>query len=324
VRGVWLDGRGVALVQGLPAPAADRGPAGDEVRVRVHVAGLCSTDVALSRGYMAFRGVPGHEFVGTALDGPLSGRRVVGEINAGCGRCPRCAARDPRHCPERTVLGILGRPGAMAEELTLPRDNLLPVPDAVPDDEAVFAEPLAAALALGEAAELAPGTRALVVGDGKLGLLCAWVLSLAGCAVEVRGRHPERAPLLPPGAVYGGAPGRDAATSPWPLVVEASGDPALLAASLAAVEPRGTLVLKSTCERPALQDLAPLVVNAIRVVGSRCGRMGPALALLERRVLPLQRWIAGRYRLDDAPRAFERAASGGVLKLLVDVSSAGG
>lgn len=319
MRGVWLDTGRLELRGDLPALAIAPG----ETRVRVHCAGLCATDLALARGYLGFRGVPGHEFVGTALDGPLAGRRVVGEINAGCGRCRRCAAGDARHCPRRTVLGIVGRPGAMAEELALPAVNLIAVPDGVPDERAVFAEPLAAALALHEAAELRPGDRALVVGDGKLGLLCAWVLHLAGMRVEVRGRHPERAELLPAGARHGGrldAAGSGAAGS-WPLAVEASGDPAVLGGVLDLLEPRGTLLLKSTCERPASVDLAALVVKEIRVVGSRCGRLDGALALLERGSIPVERWIAGRCPLAEAPRAFERAAGGGVLKLLIDVSS---
>jgi threonine dehydrogenase-like Zn-dependent dehydrogenase len=318
----------------VPRPAAPPG----ECRVAVTCAGVCATDLALGRGYMDFRGVPGHEFVGRALDGPLAGRRVVGEINAGCGTCSECAGGDARHCERRTVLGILGRAGAFAEELLLPARNLLAVPDALDDEEAVFAEPLAAALAvtdaLGRASGAAPGDapgdepgdvaglRVLVAGDGRLGLLCAHALSLAGARVTVAGRHPERAALLPAGATHrtglleAGAQRADDEAR-YPAAVEATGDPAVLPRLLARVHPRGTVVLKTTSESPTPLDTSALVVNEQRLVGSRCGRLGPALEELLRRRVPVRALIHARYTLDEAPAALERAARPGVLKVLV-------
>jgi threonine dehydrogenase-like Zn-dependent dehydrogenase len=318
MRGLWLERGQVRLRDDLPRPAAP-----GECRVRVRLAGICATDLALARGYMGFAGVPGHEFVGTALDGPLAGRRVVGEINAGCGACACCAAGDARHCPHRTVLGILGRPGAFAEELALPARNLLEVPDGVPDEAAVFAEPLAAALHLVEQVPAPRGLEVLVAGDGRLGLLCAHALALAGARVTVAGRHPERAALLPRGArqqlglLEEDAPGLAPIEPIFPLAVEATGDPRSLARLLRHVEPRGTVVLKTTCEAPTPLDLAGIVVNEQTLVGSRCGRLQPALDVLARGDVPVARLIEARYPLARAEEAFAHAARRGVLKILV-------
>ncbi|MCC6406402.1 MAG: alcohol dehydrogenase catalytic domain-containing protein [Planctomycetes bacterium] len=313
MRALLVDERGVQLRDDVPAPTPEDG----EVRVRVSKVGLCSTDLALARGYMGFRGVPGHEFVGVALEGALRGRRVVGEINAACGRCPTCLAGGDRHCPRRSVLGILGRPGALAEELRLPARNLRAVPDSVGDDAAVFTEPLAAALALGEACELVPGARALVVGDGKLGLLCAHVLARAGLAVTLAGRHPERNGLT--GIAVDHVGPLERAGGGFELAVEASGDPDALPALLPRMRPRGTVVLKTTTERATSVELAPLVVDELRLVGSRCGRFEPALAALASGTIAVERLIVARYPLADAERAFEHAARRGTLKVLIEV-----
>ncbi len=300
-------------------------------RVAVSSVGVCATDLALWRGYMGFEGIPGHEFVGRALDGPLVGQRVVGEINAGCGECAVCRSGDPRHCPTRSVLGILGAPGALAEELQLPDGNLLAVPEGVTDDAAVFVEPLAAALAVAREVPHLPAGPALVVGDGRLGLLIAGCLALEGREVDLAGRHPGRERLIfgesegPAGRLrhLGAGLGDGLGTlGRYPLVVEASGKPEVLPLALAAVEPRGTLVLKSTAERPAELDLSSLVVDEIRLIGSRCGRFAPALELLETGALDPRPMIEARFGLDAAPQALERAASGGVLKVLVDITGA--
>lgn len=299
-----------------PRPAARAG----EVRVRVLLAGICATDLALRRGYMGFCGVPGHEFVGIALEGPLAGRRVVGEINASCGACSTCARCSARHCPQRTVLGILGRDGAFAEELSLPAANLHAVPASVGNRQALFSEPLAAAFEIAEQVELRADQRALVAGDGKLGLLCAHVLALHGLEVTVAGHHPERALLLPAGARHAGSLEdlRERGAQPFALAVEATGSPAGLAAVLAHLEPRGTLVLKTTCERPADLDLAGVVVNELTLVGSRCGPFEPALQALERGGIPLEGWIAATYPLEEAEAAMEHAARPGTLKVLIE------
>jgi threonine dehydrogenase-like Zn-dependent dehydrogenase len=319
---LWLERGQVRVRDDLPRPSP---PAG-ECRVRVTLAGVCATDLALARGYMGFSGVPGHEFTGIALDGPLAGRRVVGEINAGCGACPECARGDARHCPRRTVLGILGRDGAFAEELLLPARNLLAVPDGVSDEQAVFAEPLAAALHLGEQVPDPEGAPVLVAGDGRLGLLCAHALALAGARVTLVGRHPERSALLPAGAKHlVGLLESDAASGDFtpreplfPLAVEATGDPATLARLLRHVTPRGTVVLKSTCELPASVDLSGVVVNEHTLVGSRCGRLAPALDVLARGGVPVERFVQARYPLARADEALAHAGRPGTLKVLVE------
>ena len=313
MRGVWIEDGEVRLRTDLPSPE----PAPDETRVAVTRVGLCATDLALARGYMGFRGVPGHEFTGVALEGPLEGRAVVGEINAACGVCPRCRAGLERHCPERTVLGILGRPGAFAETLRMPTRNLHPLPEGLPLDRAVFAEPLAAAFEIPEQVDLAGFERRLVLGDGRLGLLCAQVLGLDGAAVDVAGRHPERLEGLS-GDLRARGPLEGLGDGPWDLVVEATGRPEALPAALARVAPRGTLVLKTTAERAIPLDLTSLVVDEITLVGSRCGPFAPALEALADGRVHVEPLIEGRYGLEAAPEAFARAASGGVLKLLVE------
>ena len=312
MRGLWIEDGEARYRTDLERPPAAAG----ETRVGVLCAGVCATDLALRRGYMSFRGVPGHEFVGRALDGPLAGERVVGEINAACGECERCRAGNERHCATRTVLGILGRGGAFAEELCLPTGNLHRVPDAVSSDAATFTEPLAAAFEIAEQLDLAAFDDAIVLGDGRLGLLCTQVLVAHGLRTTVVGRHPERAALLPgetPIVALDGAPERVS------LVVEASGDANMLAAALAHVAPRGTVVLKTTSEARAELDLAPLVVDEVRLVGSRCGPFAPALAALEAGRVDVERMVDARFSLADGARALDEAARPGVLKVLVEV-----
>lgn len=305
-------------------------PLDGETRVRLIAAGVCATDLALSRGYMDFRGVPGHEFCGVALDGPLEGRKVVGEINAGCGTCARCRGGDSRHCATRTVLGILGRPGAFAEEFRLPTRNLHAVPDTVSTDAATFTEPLAAALRIPEVLDVRAFERVLVVGDGRLGLLCARVLQAERSApgtslapVEVAGRHPERAALLGPMTPLGpaGGPGGPLSAS-YDLVVEASGRPEVLRAALECVRPEGTLVLKTTTERPVPLDLARAVVNEIRILGSRCGPFAPALEALATGRVQVEDLIQARFPLTEGVRALATAAGSSdrprALKVLIE------
>lgn len=324
MRGLWLERGRAAVVENLPRPEPLKG----ESRVAVLAAGVCATDLALARGYMNFAGVPGHEFVGRAIDGPLAGQRVVGEINAGCGSCARCLGQDPagldaRHCESRSVLGILGRAGAFAEELRLPHSNLLAVPDGVSDEAATFTEPLAAALALLETGIPVDGARTLVIGDGKLGLLCAAALASAGAVTEVCGRHPERASLLEAMgaklAAFHARPGKPPAGA-YDIVVEATGHPAVLAEAILCARPRGTVVLKTTAESPASLDLAPLVVNEVRLVGSRCGRFQPALDALAARRIDVEPLVQARYGLSDGVAALEQAGQRGILKVLVDVA----
>ncbi len=315
MRGLFLEDATLTYRDDLPEPT----PGADDTLVEVIKAGICATDVALSRGYMGFTGVPGHEFVGIARGGPLDGQRVVGDINAACGWCETCQAGDPHHCPNRTVLGILQHSGAFAERLCLPTRNLLAVPDAVSSDVATFVEPLAAAFEIGQQLDLHPGQRALVAGDGKLGLLCAWALHLAGVRVVVAGRHAERSVLLPEEVELRSGVLEGEVHTRFDLVVEATGQPDVLPHALARVRPRGILVLKTTTERPSTVDLSRLVVDEITMVGSRCGPFDSALAALAAGDVPVQKLIAARYPLVDGVAAFDAAQAAGALKILVEV-----
>jgi len=288
--------------------------------VRVALAGVCNTDLELVKGYMGFRGVLGHEFVGRVEAGPVEwlGRRVVGEINFACGGCETCAAGLPRHCPQRSVMGIQGADGAFAELVRVPVANLHAVPDAVSDARAVFVEPLAAACEVVEQVRVAPGMTCLVLGDGKLGLLVAQVLAGTGARVLCVGRHPEKLALL---ARRGIETRLAAEWTPAPrtdLVVEATGSADGFRAAVAATRPRGTLVLKSTLAEHPRVDLAPLVIHEITVVGSRCGPFEPALRALSEGSVEVDSLISARVPLARAEQALARAAEPGALKVLIE------
>ncbi len=317
MRGLFLQHGGLSYRTDLPEPDLREG----DTRVEVVQAGVCATDLALRRGYMGFAGIPGHEFVGVAMDGPLAGQRVVGDINAACGACATCGAGDPHHCPQRSVLGILGHGGAFAERLRLPARNLVAVPDSVSDDAATFVEPLAAAFEIGEQVDVAAGQSALVAGDGRLGLLCAWVLHRLGASVTVAGRHPQRAGLLPAEVSHVVDWLEDAAPPPqkFDLAVEATGSGPVLARLLPLVRPRGTLVLKTTLERPTELDLSPLVIDEIRLLGSRCGPFERAVAALAAGEIPVADLVQARFTLDQGVEALDRAAAGGVLKVMIRI-----
>ncbi len=320
MRALILDD-GLELRRDYPAPD----PAPGEALVRVCTAGICNTDLELVKGYAAFRGVLGHEFVGVvqqcASAPAWEGRRVVGEINAACGECAMCRAGQRTHCQTRSALGIRGRDGAFADLLTLPVENLHAVPDSVGDDQAVFVEPLAAALAVLDQIHVRPSERVVLLGDGKLGQLLAQVLALTGCELTVVGRHAEKLDLL-------AARGIDtyladqAATAPETLadvVVEATGTPAGYAAAQRLVRPRGKLVLKSTYHGLAQVDLTQIVVDEVRVIGSRCGPFAPALRLLALGLVSVEALIDARYSLDQGELALQRAAVKGALKVLIQV-----
>ena len=301
----------------VPRPAA----AGEAV-VRVTCSGVCNTDLELARGYMGFAGTLGHEFVGVIEepgDGPLAaGTRVVGEINAGCGACAGCCAGDPRHCPTRTVLGILGRDGAHAEYLRLPARNLVAVPDAVPDAQAVFVEPLAAACGVLERAPVAPGAAVAVIGDGKLGLLCARVLAAADHAPVVFGKHPAKlARAERTGLATALAADAPAHARRFDVAIEATGAAAGFALAVELLRPLGTLVLKSTFHGGTPIDAARLVIDELRVVGSRCGRFAPALDLLARRAVTVDDLVSDTLPLARGADALALAARPGVLKVLL-------
>jgi threonine dehydrogenase-like Zn-dependent dehydrogenase len=295
-----------------------------EALVRVRLAGVCNTDLEIVRGYAGFHGTLGHEFVGEVESAPgapeLKGKRVVGEINAGCGRCQLCRAGDARHCPARTVLGIVGRDGAFAEYLQLPTTNLVPVPDEVPDERAVFTEPLAAACAITERVRVEAETRVAVVGDGKLGLLCAQALkALTGAGVTLVGRHKAKLDIARRRGVRT-VKADDVPSSfdhAFDVTVEASGSPGGFETALRLLRPRGSLVLKSTFHGATELNAAPIVVDEIQIVGSRCGRLRPALELLRRGAVEVDSLVHEEFPLTEGVRALERAAAPGVLKVLL-------
>ena len=314
-------------------------PIGDgEAVVRVTLSGICNTDLEIARGYAGFQGTIGHEFVGVIESlsearasarapnpsepsltvGLAPGQRVVGEINAGCGVCDLCRSGDPRHCPQRTVLGIVGRDGAHAEFLKLPMVNLLPVPDEIPDEHAVFAEPLAAACGILERAVVSEDTNLAVIGDGKLGLLCAQVLATTGAAVTLIGKHQNKLQIAARRSLETiTVEQASSRTRQFDLVVEASGSSSGFQLALDVLRPRGVLVLKSTFHGGREMNAARIVVDEISVVGSRCGRFAPALELLRSNTIDVESLISEEFALADGVRAMERAAESNVLKVLL-------
>ena len=305
-------------VSDVPEPRVD-----GEAVVRVTLSGICNTDLEIARGYAGFEGTIGHEFVGVIESLPESGRlqvgqRVVGEINAGCGRCDLCRAGDARHCATRTVLGIVGRDGAHAEFLKLPAVNLLPVPDEISDQRAVFTEPLAAACGILERTSITKDTRVAVIGDGKLGLLCAQVLATTGAAVVLVGKHQGKLQIAARrGIETMTVDEAQSGAKEFDVAVEASGSATGFALALDLLRPRGVLVLKSTFHGAAEMDAARIVVDEISVVGSRCGRFGPALELLKTGVVDVESLVSEELRLIEGLQAMERAAEPGVLKVLL-------
>lgn len=297
---------------------------GQEALVRVLLSGICNTDLEIARGYAGFKGTIGHEFVGVVEEAPESsmvGQRVVGEINAGCGNCELCGVGDPRHCQTRTVLGIVGRDGAHAEFLRLPLTNLLPVPSRVADEHAVFAEPLAAACGIMERVAIKSSHRVAIIGDGKLGLLCAQAIALSGASTLLIGKHAEKLRIAERRGIETTTPKAAAKRKrEFDLVVEASGSPSGFVGALELLRPRGTLVLKSTFQGPGKIDQidqARLVVDEISIVGSRCGRFQPALDLLKKGAIDIDSLISEEYPLARGVHAMERAGKKGVLKVLL-------
>lgn len=314
MRAFVFDGH-VRLTQDYPEPSLR--PA--EALVRVRVAGICNTDLEIIRGYMGFQGVLGHEFVGVVErceDTGLIGQRVVGEINCYCGTCPTCRSGHVTHCPQRTTLGIWGRDGAFADYCALPRHNLHVVPESVTDEQAVFAEPLAAALEIVEQIHLRPTQSVVVLGDGKLGLLVAQVLRLTGCELLAVGHHADKLAILERLgiATRRASQGLQAQVD---VVVDCTGNPEGFERARKLVKPRGTLVLKSTFKEQNEVDLTSLVVDEIRLVGSRCGPFGPALRLLEMGLVDVESLITAVYSLDQALEAVERARERRSLKVLL-------
>ena len=316
MRGLWLCEGRLAYREDIPAPRRAPG----ECIVRVRHAGICSTDIAMLGGLYPFEGVLGHEFVGIVEDGPdaLAGRRVVGEINACCGVCDYCRGALRKHCPNRTVIGILGRNGAFAERIVLPEENLHVVPDSVPDRAAVFTEPLAAALDILERVEIGPDDRVLLVGAGKLGQLLARVLATTGCTLDIIVRSPSKAARLD-GVDARLIAAEDMTAQAYDIAVECTGNQDGLLAALAGLRPQGALVMKSTFPGLIAVDVTKIVVDEIRLIGSRCGPYDKALALLEADKVDPQTLIDATYRLADGLAGIARTRESGTLKVLPDL-----
>jgi alcohol dehydrogenase len=314
MRAVVFD-RQLRVTADYPTPQLRAG----EALIRPHLVGICNTDIEITRGYMGFAGVLGHEFVGTVTacaDDRWIGKRVVGEINANCGDCAACRRGDGPHCPRRTTLGIDRRNGAMAELVSLPVHCLHEVPAGISDRAAVFVEPLAAAVEILERSHILPTERVAVVGDGKLGAMIVQVLRLTGCDLTLIGRHPERWDLFSEQGIR--CRRDDGGRADFDVVIDCTGQPDGLATARRLVRPRGRLILKSTFAAETQLNLTGLVVDEISLIGSRCGPFAPALRLLASGLIETDALITARYPLEDALAAF--AASRGTLKILLQVS----
>jgi alcohol dehydrogenase len=299
--------------------------AAGEALIRVSMAGVCGTDREILRGYAGFRGILGHEFVGQVVECAIQewvGQRVVGEINITCGRCAQCQRGLGRHCPNRTVMGIANRPGCFAEYVALPCSNLHAVPDSISDEAAVFTEPVAAAAEILEQLPLPPGQRVAILGDGRLGLLIAQVLMSAGQEVTLIGKHDWKLELA---RAWGAAVSKngvaDFKPASFPMVVEATGTPRGLEESVRLVEPRGTVVLKSTFHGPANLDVTKVVVDEITLLGSRCGNFSVALDLLCKGRVRVEPLVTKVFPLEAGIEAFEYLEQTPCLKVLLAVHS---
>ncbi|HLA07273.1 MAG TPA: alcohol dehydrogenase catalytic domain-containing protein, partial [Anaerolineales bacterium] len=303
----------------------------NEALIKIRKAGICSTDLELVKGYYPYTGVPGHEFVGEVVSSPLPegapygddkgsgvwvGQRVVGEINVVCNQCEQCLNGRSTHCEHRTVLGIINRDGTFAEYTTLPLANLHRVPASVPDEMAVFTEPLAAALEIQEQINIKPDDRVLLIGAGRLGQLIAQTLALTGCNLRVVARHARQQELL---AARGIRIISEEEVQPWrwDIVVEATGSPGGFSLARQAIRPRGALVLKSTYKGEMNVNFSSIVVDEVNIIGSRCGPFEPALRLMESKQVDPTVLIDSEFSLKDGLKAFERAAESGVLKVLI-------
>ena len=313
MKALWLEDKQLGM-HIVPEPTKP-----GEVLIRIRKAGICSTDLELVKGYYPFTGIPGHEFVGEVIavnDRSWLGQRVVGDINVICGKCEQCLNGRSTHCENRTVLGITKRDGTFSEFTTLPLSNLHRVPASVPDEMAVFTEPLAAALEIQEQVHIYPTDWVLVIGAGRLGQLIAQTLALTGCDLHVVARHKYQQKILLERSIKVISE-EDVLPWRWDIVVEATGSPDGFSLARQAIRPRGTLVMKSTYRGEISVNFSSIVVDEVNIIGSRCGPFEPALRLMEKGEVDPRALIAAEFRLEDALQAFEHAAHPGVLKVLV-------
>lgn len=311
---------GLKLETNYPKPTPKKG----EALIKVNTIGICNTDYEITKGYMGYKGILGHEFTGVVVEindenKSLLNKRVVGEINCGCGDCEWCAQGLERHCPNRSTLGIWQREGCFAEYVCLPVKNLLEIPENVSDDEAVFVEPLAAALEILEQVHIPPYKRVAVLGDGKLGLMIALALNAAGLDVVLIGKHENKLQIAKNQGVKTKLLADVEIKKEFDFVVEATGSISGFETSLALTKPRGTLILKSTIAASKEFNFAPVVVDEITIVGSRCGQFAPALRLLESKRIDVKPLISDIFDLDDSIAAFERNKDKSSIKVIVKV-----
>jgi threonine dehydrogenase-like Zn-dependent dehydrogenase len=316
MRAIVLAGHDVSLQKERARPTPGRG----EAMVRVLRAGVCDTDLQLIRGYMRFSGVLGHEFVGVAEDGPYAGQRVVGEINCSCWECPTCLAGRPTHCPNRTTIGIANHDGAFAEYIAVPQRNLHLVPEAMGTDVAVFTEPVAAAFQIPAQIALNRSDRVVVLGDGRLGNLCAQVLAGICDPVLVVGKHPEKLALLDALGIETTLLAELPDDHKADVVVDCTGSDTGLPTALKLVRPRGTIVLKTTVSGTQQMPWAPIVIDEVTIVGSRCGPFHRALEALEAGSVSVLPMISERFDLSHGVEALDAAKGRDKLKVLIDVA----
>lgn len=296
-------------------------PGKDEALIRVTYAGICNTDIEITKGYMGFKGIPGHEFVGVVEKSDhrkLKGKRVTGEINIGCNTCSYCRDRMYNHCPKRSVLGILGKDGVFAEYTTLPLKNLHEVPDSVADEEAVFIEPLAAAYEILEQVSITSSDKVCVLGDGKMGLLIGQVLSTTGCNLTVLGKHPEKLSILDELGINTKL-SYQSREKEFDVVVDCTGSRTGMEKALGIVRPRGKIIIKTTVAKKGQIDLNCVVINELSLIGSRCGPFLPAINAIASRDIDLFSLISDVFKLEDGLKAFENAKKKGVIKVILKI-----
>ena len=316
MQGVWLENQSLEFRDALALPV----PQPNEALIKVLVAGICGTDLQLTKGYYPFNGIPGHEFVGEVIDAPEAphfiGKRVAGEINIGCGHCALCHCGLSRHCSQRRVLGIKNHNGAFAEYLTLPVTNLHVIPESIDDEKAVFIEPIAAAAHILDQVAIGPHSKVLIIGAGRLGLLIAQVVKTTQCQLQVIARHEKQRQILKQFEITAISE-HQLPLGEADVVIEASGSPDGLQAAVNTVKPTGSIVLKSTYTGETRLNFSHIVVNEISLIGSRCGPFQAAIALLQEGRIDPTPLISERFRFHDAKQAFESAAQPGGLKVLL-------